>query len=158
MPLDPKRFRETMGHLVTGVSVVSARDAEGIVVGMTASSVASLSLEPPMILVCVGLEAEIHDTIVRAPLFGVSVLAEGQEDLALRFATKGRQRFDGVDGGAMPDGLPRVPGAIAHLECRRGEVFRSGDHSIVTGTVEWAATADGQPLCYFRTAYRGLAR
>lgn len=158
MPLDPQRFRDTMGHVVTGVCVIAVRDADGAVLGMTASSVASLSLDPPMLLLCVGLEAEIHDPIVRAPAFGVSVLAAGQEELAVRFATQGRQRFDDPSGEVTPGGLPRLKGAIAHLECRRGEVFRGGDHSIVTGTVEWAATPGGPPLCYFRSAYGSVGR
>lgn len=147
-----------MGHLVAGVSVVAARAAEGRVLGMTASAVASLSLEPPMLLVCVDRSAEIHDTLVSAPLFSLNILAAGQRELALRFATRGEQHFDGLDVGISPGGLPRIRGALAHFECRRGSVYDGGDHSIVTGTVEWAATDDGAPLCYFRSGYPELAQ
>lgn len=156
--MDADRFRLAMGHLVTGVSVVAARGADGRVLGMTASAVASLSLEPPMLLVCVDRSAEIHDTLVGAPLFGLNILAAGQRELALRFATRGEQHFDGLDVGISPGGLPRIPGALAHFECRRGPVYDGGDHSIVTGTVEWAATDDGAPLCYFRSGYPELAQ
>lgn len=158
MPLDPQRFRQTMGSLVTGVTIVAARDPRGKSRGMTASSVTSLSLEPPMLLVCVGHEAEIHDSLVGAPLFGLSVLAEGQEGLALRFATKGSQHFDDLDVGFTPSGLPLIQGALAHLECRSEAVHSAGDHTIVTGVVEWAATREGPPLCHFRSRYMGLAR
>ncbi|MBI4541549.1 MAG: flavin reductase family protein [Gemmatimonadetes bacterium] len=158
MPIDADRFRLAMGHLVAGVSVVAARAAEGRVLGMTASAVASLSLEPPMLLVCVDRSAEIHDTLVSAPLFSLNILAAGQRELALRFATRGEQHFDGLDVGISPGGLPRIRGALAHFECRRGSVYDGGDHSIVTGTVEWAATDDGAPLCYFRSGYPELAQ
>lgn len=158
MPIDAKRFRQTLGSFATGVTVVAARDAAGVLAGMTASAVASLSLEPPMLLVCVGREAEIHDALKAAPLFGVTVLAEGQDDLAMRFATKGTQHFDGLDVGVTPGGLPRLAGAIAHLECRRDAVFAAGDHTVVTGVVEWADVTEGRPLCYFRSRFTGLAR
>lgn len=158
MPLDPQRFRQTMGSFPTGVAIVAAHDARGVLRGMTASSVASLSLEPPMLLVCVGHDADLHDALVAAPLFAISVLAEGQEDLAVRFATRGRQHFGDLAIGATPGGLPRINGAIAHVECRRDAVFAAGDHSIVTGVVEWAETDAGAPLCYFRSRYAQLAR
>lgn len=158
MPLDPQRFRQTMGSLVTGVTVVAARDARGVLRGMTANSVTSLSLEPPMLLVCVGREADIHEALVSAPLFGVSLLAEGQEDLAERFATRGSQHFGDLDVGVTPGGLPRIRGAIAHVECRRDAVHPAGDHTIVTGVVEWAATETGAPLCHFRSRYTGVVR
>ncbi|MBI1723265.1 MAG: flavin reductase family protein [Gemmatimonadetes bacterium] len=158
MPLDSQLFRQTMGSFVTGVAIVTARDARGLLRGMTASSVAALSLEPPMVLVCVGHEAEIHDALARTPSFGLAVLAKGQEDLAVRFATRGMQHFADLDVAVTPGGLPRIPGAIAHVECRRDAVYAAGDHSIVTGLVEWAETDAGAPLCYFRSRYTELAR
>lgn len=155
MPIDASRFRHAMGLLPSGVTVVTAHlNAEAI--GMTASAVTSLSLDPPMLLVCVGHAAEIHEAIVGAPIFGVNLLAAGQEDVAERFAARGRQRFAQDEVHPGPAGLPLIDGALAHLECRRFEVFRGGDHSIVTGVVEWAQTREGAPLCYFRSAYRTL--
>lgn len=155
MAIDASRFRHAMGLLPTGVTVVTARlNAE--VIGMTASAVASLSLEPPMLLVCVAHAAEIHEALVGAPIFGVNVLAAGQEDVAERFAAREQQRFAPGEGHQGPAGLPLIDGALAHLECRRAEVFRGGDHSIVTGVVEWVQVREGTPLCYFRSAYRTL--
>lgn len=145
-----------MGLFPTGVTVVTARHGAEVL-GMTASSVASLSLAPPMLLVCVGHSAEIHSALVAAPIFGVQVLAAGQEELALRFATRERQHFAAGEGRPGPAGLPLIDGALAHLECRRGEVFSAGDHTIVTGVVEWVETREGAPLCYFRSTYRSLA-
>lgn len=157
MPIDAGLFRDTMGRLVSGVTVVAARTPAGALIGLTASAVTSLSLEPPMLLVCVDRRAEIHDALASAPIFGLNVLAAAQEELARRFATRGQQHFDDLETGTSPTGLPSLPGAVACLDCRRGEVFQGGDHSIVTGTVEWAVTDSGAPLCYFRGDYMELA-
>jgi flavin reductase (DIM6/NTAB) family NADH-FMN oxidoreductase RutF len=156
MPLDSTRFRQVLGQLPTGVTVVTARiGAE--VIGMTASSVASVSLDPPLVLVCVGHTAEIHQAIVSAPIFGINVLAADQQSVAVRFADRARQRFSPDEGHPGPAGLPLVDGALAHLECRRAAVYAGGDHSIVLGAVEWAQTRDGKPLCYFHSSYRTLS-
>lgn len=158
MPIDAALFRQTMAELVTGVAVVCARDSGGRVVGMTASSVASLSLIPPMLLVCVDHEADLHPVIVSAPEFAVSILAAGQEDVAIRFATRGQPEFDRLQQKAAPGGLPLIQGAVAHVVCRRGTVHEGGDHSIVTGTVEWAERSPGLPLCYHRSTYSRLSQ
>ncbi len=157
MPLDPGAFRDAMSRLATAVTVVSLRDETGAALGMTASAVCSLSLEPPMILACIDRSALMHDRLMRAPAFGISVLAEGQAAVAERFADRLRQPMGDADA-ASPAGLPLVAGALAHLECRRAEVFVAGDHAIVTGVVEWAALHEGAPLTYFRSRYGGLAR
>lgn len=158
MPIDAALFRQAMAELVTGVAVVCARESGGRVVGMTASSVASLSLVPPMLLVCVDHEADLHPVIVSAPEFAVSVLAVGQEDAAVRFATRGQQILDAAGLPAAPGGLPLIQGAVAHILCRRAAVYEGGDHSIVTGTVEWAETSPGLPLCYHRSSYSRLSQ
>ena len=92
MALDAARFRQTMGQLATGVSVVTVRTPQGDF-GMTASSVSSLSLDPPLLLVCVGHDATIHDALARAERFGVSILAADQEAAGRRFADRARQRI-----------------------------------------------------------------
>ncbi len=154
-PVGPEAFRDVMGRLPTGVALVSAREPSGRIVGMTAGTVTSLSLAPPMLLVCVGRDATLHEAIVRAEHFGVNVLARDQQDLAERFALREHRWWDDVPA-LSPAGLPLAPGALAHLDCRRAAVYNGGDHSIVTGTVEWARTAEGPPLSYFRGAYTGL--
>jgi flavin reductase (DIM6/NTAB) family NADH-FMN oxidoreductase RutF len=158
MSLSPERFRASMAHLVAAVTVVAVRDAAGRSVGMTASAVTSLSLEPPMLLVCIDRGAAIHDLIVRARAFSVSILADDQEDLARRFADPERHEFAGGSAIAGPSGLPLVEGALAHIECVRGAVYDGGDHSIITGTLEWSRTREGAPLCHFRSSYARLAR
>ena len=154
--LDPDRFRLVMGRLPTGVTVVTVRDASGTAHGMTANAVTSLSLDPPLLLLCVDRHALIHDLLAGADTLGVNVLAEGQETVARRFADRDRHRYEDHDGPMSPGGLPLIPGAIAHLDVRRSDVHAGGDHSIITGLVAWAGLRDGRPLCYFRSQYTGL--
>ncbi len=156
MPIPAAAFRDAMSRLASAVTVLSVRDAEGRGYGMTASAVCSLSLEPPMILACVDRDALIHDWIIGADVFGVSVLAEDQRGLAERFADRATHAM--TDTATTPAGLPLVPGALVHLECRRAGVLPGGDHAIVTGVVEWSVVRDGPPLAYFRSGYTGLAR
>ena len=156
MPLDEARFRRTMSQLVTGVTIVTARVPRGRAVGITASSVTSLSLDPPMLLVCVGRDAEIHDVLLEAERFGVNVLAAGQADLARRFADRGRQHFAEGEVSTSPGGAPLLLGALARIECRRRSHLDAGDHTIITGTLEWSEVGEGKPLCYFGGRYAEL--
>ncbi len=156
MPLDEARFRHTMSHLVTGVTIVTARVPRGRAVGITASSVTSLSLDPPMLLVCVGRDAEIHDVLLEAERFGVNVLSAGQVELARRFADRGRQHFEEGEVAATPGGAPVLPGSLARIECRRRSHLDGGDHTIITGTLEWSEVSEGRPLCYFGGRYAEL--
>ena len=156
MPLDAARFRHTMSQFVTGVAVVTARGRDGRALGMTASSVTSLSLDPPMLLVCVGRDAEIHDVLLEAERFAVNILRAGQADLARRFAARERQHLDEPEAVVSPSGVPMLATALARIECRRRDNFSAGDHTIVTGTLEWSDTSEGRPLCYFRGGYGEL--
>jgi flavin reductase (DIM6/NTAB) family NADH-FMN oxidoreductase RutF len=151
------QFRLTMGQLAGGVTIVTARDAGGRAWGMTASAVTSLSLVPPMLLVCIDRAAAIHDLLAGSAHFGINVLAEDQAEIARRFADRDRHGYDDHRGEQSPSGLPLVPGALAHVDVTRGPVHPGGDHSIITGTVTWGAVRDGRPLVYFRSAYTGLA-
>jgi flavin reductase (DIM6/NTAB) family NADH-FMN oxidoreductase RutF len=155
MALDAAQFRRTMGQLVTGVTVVTVRTPTGGL-GMTASSVTSLSLDPPLLLVCVGKDAMIHDALMRAERFGVTVLAAQQDGLARRFADLERQVLAERDLVLSPGGVPIFADALARIECQHRGHFAAGDHSIVTGTVEWSDLGEGWPLCYFRGAYAEL--
>jgi len=155
MPLDAARFRHTMGHLATGVTVVTVRTAQGGI-GMTASAVSSLSLEPPLLLVCVGHEAAIHDALLRSERFGVNVLAADQEALARRFADRARQRLDDAELALSPGGVPVLGRALARIECRLHGHFAAGDHTVVTGLLEWSDVGAGRPLCYYRGGFGEL--
>ena len=157
MPIDGKLFRTAMGRLPTGVTVLVAVAPEGGYIGMTASAVTSLSLDPPMVLACIGHAAIAHAALTTGRAFSLNVLAEDQEEVSRRFASRDRQRFDGAGCAHTPAGLPRLPGVLASLELRRAALYEGGDHTIVTGVVEWAWARDGAPLLYYLGGYGRLA-
>lgn len=155
-PVDADTFRHALGRFPSGVTVVTVRD-DGRDYGMTVSAFASLSLHPPLVLVCIGDDSTIAGAVASARHFAVSVLAEDQEALARRFARSDTDRFadSAVSRGAH--GLALLDGAVAHLECAIVARHAGGDHTIVVGEV-FAATAveDGRPLVYQRGAFRAV--
>jgi flavin reductase ActVB len=149
-------FREALAHFASGVTVVAASDPEGVA-GFTATGFTSVSLSPPLILVCVGKKASIHDRIVQAPFFGVSVLAERQAWIAEQFARSGVDRFLGV--ALRAEGAERAPlveGALVQLECQRHGRHDAGDHTILVGKVVGGAIASGRPLVHFARRFGGF--
>jgi len=154
--VDSVRFRQLLGRFATGVTVLTVRDPEGRPAGMTASSLASVSLEPPLVSVCVDHAAELHDLILAAPEFVVNVLEGAQEELSRRFADRHDDRFDGVGYHLGPEGRIRLDGALAHIECERFATHPGGDHTIVIGRVIGGETHDGRPLLYYRGGYAAL--
>jgi flavin reductase (DIM6/NTAB) family NADH-FMN oxidoreductase RutF len=123
---------------------------------MTANSLASVSLHPPLISVCVDHEADMHEVILEAPEFVVNVLASPQEALARRFSDKHEDRFDGIGYHLSPEGLILLDGVLAHVVCERATTYPAGDHTIVVGRVVGGATSDGRPLLYYRGGYAAL--
>ena len=155
--VDPAEFRQLLGRFATGVTVITALDAGGRPHGMTANSLSSVSLHPPLVLVAVEKIAVLHPVIVAAPRFVINILEEGQETLSRRFARKEDDRFDGIGYAPTADGVPVLDGVLAHIECERTALHDAGDHTIVMGRVVGGATREGRPLAYFRGGYTGLA-
>ena len=154
--MDPSQFRQLLGRFATGVTILTTTTAEGQPLGMTANSLASVSLHPPLISVCVDREAEMHEVILQAPEFVVNVLAGPQEALARRFSDKHEDRFDGIGYHLSPEGLILLDGALAHVVCERYGTYLAGDHTILLGRVVGGATNDGRPLLYYRGGYAAL--
>jgi flavin reductase (DIM6/NTAB) family NADH-FMN oxidoreductase RutF len=123
---------------------------------MTASSLASVSLHPPLVSVCIDHAAELHDTIVAAHEFVVNILESEQEILSRRFAEPHEDRFEGVGYHRSPAGLVLLDGALVHIECVRYATYPGGDHTIVIGRVTGGETGDGRPLLYYRGGYAAL--
>jgi flavin reductase (DIM6/NTAB) family NADH-FMN oxidoreductase RutF len=136
---------------------VTVAQPDGHPAGMTASSLASVSLQPPLVLVCIDHEADMHQLIVAAPEFVVNILESDQEDLSRRFADPIENRFDGVGYHRSAEGLVLLDGALAHIECERHTLFPGGDHTIVLGRVIGGNTGDGRPLLYYRGGYAALS-
>lgn len=153
MPIDPDSFRAALGRFVSGVTVITTRDRDGRDHGMTVSAFCSASLDPPLVLACIGHEASMHAAMMQADHFGVSILAAGQEQLARRFADQRSDRFDGVGYTRGQLGLALIDDALAHLECMVVDRYEAGDHTVVIGRVEAASSYRGPPLAYYRGGY-----
>ena len=158
MTLDPDTFRAVLGRFASGITVVTARDDAGVDHGMTISAFCSVSLEPPLILVCVAHVASTHEVLMRQERFGVSMLSSAQEPLSRRFADLESNRFDGIGYTRGEGGVVPLDDAPAHLECRIVQRYAAGDHTIVIGEVERAAAHQHRPLLYYRGGYAQLER
>lgn len=140
----------------SGVTVVTTQHG-GELWGFTASSFCSLSLRPPLVLVCVDVSANCHDAFAEAGSFAVNILASEQESLAIAFATKAEDKFGDVGFSPSVDGVPVLDEALAVIECRRDETLRRGDHSILIGEVIAASAGVGDPLVYGQRCFRPLS-
>ncbi len=157
MAIDPRELRNTMGLFATGVTVITTKDATGKPFGLTANAFSSLSLDPPLLLVCVDKKVDCYACFDESKVFVVNFLAREQEELSTRFATKGIEKFEGVSYTLGSLGVPLLDGALAHLECKVAAGYEGGDHTIYTGEVQTIATADVKPLLFYQGKYRSLA-
>ena len=161
-PLDPARFRQAMGRLAAGVTVVTTT-SDGHDHAMTADTLTSVSLDPLLVLVCVETEARWHDTVLAAGVFGVSVLAAEQRPLSEWFATRGRPLHGQLDRAphhrGQRTGVALLDGSLMHLECRTTDVHPAGDHVIVVAEVVSIQLPDtvGPALVHFRGRYGSIA-
>jgi len=149
---DPQAFRHVVGHLMSGVSVLTTA-ADGKRFGMTASSVTSLSMDPPMMLICINKAAPTSAAVSASGCFAVNVLGRDGSDLARQFATPGEDKFRGV---ALHQGVtdaPLLTDALARIECRVVEEVTGGTHTIFLGHVLAADAGAGEPLAYFRGSF-----
>ena len=157
MSLDSATFRSTLGRFASGVTVVTARDAEGRDHGMTVSAFASVSLEPPLVLACIDRAASMFELLRTTTHVGVNILAAPQEALSRRFASVADSPFDGVGFVRAASGVVLLDDVLAQLECRVHARHDAGDHMLVILAVESAAVTEQKPLLYFSGGYGGLA-
>jgi flavin reductase (DIM6/NTAB) family NADH-FMN oxidoreductase RutF len=157
MPIDDAQFKLAMSHFASGVTVVTTEHG-GTPYGMTVASFASLSLHPPLVLVCIEQTVKSHDAIAAAGWFGVSILSNAQAEISGRFASKKiDDKFEGVVWSRGQAGMPLIDGAICALECRVHSQLPGGDHTVFVGEVTSVRTHEASPLVYFRSGYRELA-
>ncbi|WP_041794266.1 flavin reductase family protein [Pararhodospirillum photometricum] len=156
MSVDSSVFRKTLGCFASGVTVVTARTKEGMPAGVTVSAFSSLSLDPPLVLFCLGRSNTQIDAFTSGPLC-VSILSSEQRDVSSRFATKGIDRFAQGDLEETDTGILAPKGALARLECTVHQVVEGGDHLIIVALVEKATwSAEHRPLVYFQGAYQDI--
>jgi len=153
MSVDDALFKLAMSHFASGVTVVTT-EHDGKPYGMTVASFASLSLHPPLVLVCIEKAVKTHDAIAASGKFGVSILKSDQSDVSGRFASKSDDKFSGVN--LVSGSVPLIAGALTTLECTLANQLPGGDHSIFVGEVVAVTTSEGAPLVYYRAAYRDI--
>jgi 4-nitrophenol 2-monooxygenase / 4-nitrocatechol 4-monooxygenase, reductase component len=153
--LTSNEFREVISHLASGVTVVTTLH-EGSVYGTTASAVTSLSLEPPMLLVCMNRQSETGRAVAESGLFAVNILGAEHAGLAERFARKGGDKFDGVPTTPGQWGEPLFDEAVATLECRVTEQTAVATHWVFFAEVVSASARGGAPLAYFKGRFGRL--
>jgi flavin reductase (DIM6/NTAB) family NADH-FMN oxidoreductase RutF len=155
--LDPKELRRVMSHFATGVTIITTCGKDGTPYGLTANAFTSLSLDPPLCLVCVDRKAESFAHFYDSKVFTVNFLTVEQEALSSRFAKSGGDKFTGVETAPGHHGAPLIAGALASLECRITDTFEGGDHVLHVGLVEGLQLGGGEPLLFYQGKYRRLA-
>ena len=158
MPVDPQTFRKTLGCWASGVTIVTSQ-LGGERMGMTVSAFSSVSLSPPLVLVCADKGSNTNALIQKSRAFTINVLSAEQSELSNLFADKKREavRFDGLDCKLGATGCPRLPGALSALDCHVRDEIDAGDHIVYIALVEAAEfESTREPLVYFRGAYKAL--
>jgi flavin reductase (DIM6/NTAB) family NADH-FMN oxidoreductase RutF len=154
-PVDKDVFRDVIGHFATGVSVITAR-VEETDYGVTVSAVCSVSLEPPMLLVCLNRSSRTQGAVSRAGSFVMNVLGREQSEIARRFASARDDKFEGIGVFHGTLGHPFLVEALAHVECGVVEQATGGTHTIFIAEVVHAERFEGEPLLYFRGQFGSL--
>jgi flavin reductase (DIM6/NTAB) family NADH-FMN oxidoreductase RutF len=147
-----------LGRFPSGVTVVTTKGDDESDQGMTVSAFCSLSLDPPLVLICIEKTASVHEALTSAPGFVVNILSEKQEPIARRFSIVGIDRFEGIGFSRSGSGIAVLDDALAVIECTRSALHDAGDHTIVVGEVEAGRAENGRPLLYYRGGYAELER
>ena len=158
MTIDADAFRSALGRFASGVTVVTTCASDGTDQGMTASAFCSVSLEPPLILICVEHTGSVYEPMANATTFTVNILSEGQEALARRFAGPDPDRFEGLGFSRGGNGNAIFSEVLGYLQCKVVAKHPTGDHDILVAEVEEAMADEGRPLLYYRGGYAQLER
>jgi flavin reductase (DIM6/NTAB) family NADH-FMN oxidoreductase RutF len=153
MPVSEGEFRHALSRFASGVSVVTTRDGSGRPHGITVSAFSSLSLDPPLVLICIEKITASHYAFLESEAFIVNILNADQRDLSEQFAAPAADKFRDREFEAGLEGIPRLKTALAAIECRLNAAHDGGDHTIFVGLVEHVTARDGDPLLYFRGEY-----
>ena len=156
MAIDPQELRRVMGHFATGVTVITTKDRDGAPQGLTANAFMSLSLNPPLVLVSVDKGAICYACFETGNGFTVNFIAEGQEEISNRFATKGIDKFSGLQWHLGTNGAAILDGVIGSVECNITQCHDGGDHTIVVGEILNVSANGDRPLLFFKGKYQRL--
>ncbi len=151
----PQQFRDALARWASGVTIVTAR-TEDEPIGMTAASFSSLSLDPPLILLCIAHSARSHDPLTEAAGFAVHILGRGQDEMSATFATAGADKFAQYPDERGAFDAPLLPYGVARLQCERHALLDGGDHTILVGRVLHVELSGTDPLVYCNRTYHRL--
>lgn len=157
MTISGEEFRDAMRNWASGVTVVTAKDRAGNLHGITVSAFTSVSLQPPLVLICIDKFTGSHYAFAESPHFVVNILSDRQEFLSRQFATPLLDKFDNIEFEYSDKGVPILQGALCNLECRLVLSYEGGDHTIFIGEIEKAVSREGKPLLYFQGNYGDIA-
>ena len=153
MPVSQDDFKDALSRFASGVTIVTTKDAAGKLHGITVSAFCSVSLDPPMVLICIEKTTVSHYAFEESGVYVVNILRDDQAAASEKFATPFADKFEDVDHHLGIEGIPILTDALASLECRLTFSYHGGDHSIFVGEVENVTFHDGEPLVYFRGSY-----
>ncbi len=156
MAIESRELRNVMGHFATGVTIITTKDVNGKPFGLTANAFSSLSLDPPLLLICVDKKVDCYAYFEESKVFGVNFLSEGQDHLSTRFATKGIEKFEGVSYTLGELGVALLDGALAHIECQLASAYEGGDHTVYLGEIVRVIVFEERPLLFYRGKYYKL--
>jgi len=154
--IEQQHFRRVCSKYATGITILTVLDWRGDPQGMTANSFTSVSLSPPLILVCIDRQTSILSSFKPGTRFGVNVLQEEQKELSSWFSRSGHDRFSGIAWSTGETGAPLLQGMLATIECEVTQMIEAGDHVVVIGAALHATWREGQPLVYFNSSYQSL--
>lgn len=156
MSVSSDEFRSILGRFPSGVTVVTTKAADRSDHGMTVSAFCSVSLDPPLVLMCIEKTASAHEALTSAPAFVVNILSAKQEQIARRFSIVDIDRFEGVGFSRSRNGIVVLDDVLGVIECNRCALHDAGDHTIIVGEVEAGRAGSGAPLLYYRGGYAQL--
>jgi flavin reductase (DIM6/NTAB) family NADH-FMN oxidoreductase RutF len=152
VPFDSVLQRKIMGRFATGVTVVLTRNGDELA-GMTANAITSVSLEPPLVLVCVDKRAQFLSAIKQSRIFSLNILAEAQEPISRRFAARGPKEYSDLALTTAVTGAPILADALGYVDCNVVHILPGGDHEIFIGEIVAGEHGEGRPLLYFCGQY-----
>lgn len=156
MAVTDTEFRAALSHFPSGVTVVTTRDAARKLHGLTVSAFCSVSLQPPLVLICIESATGSHYAFLESNVFGVNILSTEQAWLSEHFATNSDDKLAAAEFSLSENGVPLLEHCLVNIECSLKESYVGGDHTIFVGQVESVRIRDGEPLIYYRSDYHTI--
>ncbi|MDI1240293.1 MAG: flavin reductase family protein [bacterium] len=156
MPISSADFRSALSRFASGVTVVTTKDATERPFGITVSAFCSVSLDPPLVLICIEKSAGSHHAFEQSGRFTVNILSSNETGVSEHFASLIEDKFAGIDHAVDEHGVPILQGSLATLQCKLFKSLDGGDHSIFLGEVEHVIVRDAEPLIYYKGGYRNI--